>query len=162
MLTAKLVASVVGSVSDPSGWAGPVACLTVPVIPAVAVAELGAAAVQAVGRGVSWLRGRLAAGLRRVAAVLDAVPVAELAEYPVAQLAPVPVVEDVPVEAAPVLTMASAAQETRPAAGDDLAAVLAEQGSVRAAARHLGVAESTLRGRLKKQGIPLPGRKARG
>jgi hypothetical protein len=40
MWTAKLVASVVGRVSDPAGWAGPVALATVPVIPAVALAEV--------------------------------------------------------------------------------------------------------------------------
>ena len=45
-----------------------------------------------------------------------------------------------------------------------LAAVLAEHGSIRAAARALGVGETTLRGRLKRYGIEAPskrGRKAR-
>jgi transcriptional regulator with GAF, ATPase, and Fis domain len=42
-----------------------------------------------------------------------------------------------------------------------LAAVLAEHGSIRAAARALGVGESTLRGRLKRHGIAAPSRRGR-
>jgi hypothetical protein len=40
-----------------------------------------------------------------------------------------------------------------------LAAALAAHGTIRAAARALGVGESTLRGRLKRQGVETPTRK---
>ena len=42
-----------------------------------------------------------------------------------------------------------------------LTAALAERGSIRAAARALGVGESTLRGRLKWYGIEAPNRRGR-
>ena len=79
-----------------------------------------------------------------------------------------PVILPLPVEApAPVLVMASAARATEaPAATTapncDLWDALAQQGTVRAAARALGIAESTFRGRCRRAGVPLPGRKAKG
>ena len=42
-----------------------------------------------------------------------------------------------------------------------LAAALPQYGSIRAAARALGVGESTLRGRLKRHGIEAPSRRGR-
>jgi hypothetical protein len=62
--------------------------------------------------------------------------------------------------------MASAAQVTGPAAADDergrIVAALAEHGSVRAAAKALGMPESTLRARCKRLGIPTGRGKAKG
>jgi transcriptional regulator of acetoin/glycerol metabolism len=64
------------------------------------------------------------------------------------------------------VTVEASARISRGADGERerLAAALAERGSIRAAARALGVGESTLRGRLKRHGIEAPskqGRKAR-
>jgi hypothetical protein len=164
--TMALVRGIVGRVADADGWAGPVALATVPAVPAVALAEAAAAGVRAVGRAVSWVRRKLAAGLRAAAERLDPVPVVSRLEVRLARLAPAAVRAGAPV----ILPMPSAAQVTtedapavlplRPA-GDDLAAALEKHGSVRAAARALGVAESTLRGRCRKAGVKLPGRKNR-
>jgi hypothetical protein len=129
-----------------------------------------AAGVQAVRQGVSWLRRAAARVLRSAAAALDPLPVG----------VPVPVVEaeeewpderwtiapEAPAEAVPeapaVLVMPAAAQVTEaPAPANALAAVLERCGSVRAAARELGVAESTLRGRMRNAGVKAPGRKLR-
>jgi hypothetical protein len=57
--------------------------------------------------------------------------------------------------------VAQAVPESAPATGEALAAALAEHGTVRAAARALGVAESTFRSRAKRAGVVLPGRKPR-
>jgi hypothetical protein len=153
---------------------GDAALLAVPVIPAVALVDVGAAAVQAVAGGVSWLRRRIGLAALAVAERCGVVPVASPAVYPVATVAaPVPVeapaklwspevVEECGDDAPLVLVMPSAAQETTAPAGDDLAAALAQHGSVRATAKALGIAESTLRGRLRKAGVKLPGRKAKG
>ena len=74
------------------------------------------------------------------------------------------VVLDAPTLAAPVeepvvlpCPMPSAARVTTEPQG--LAAALEKYGTVRAAARALGVAESTLRGRCRKAGVKLPGRR---
>lgn len=165
-MTAKLVASVVGKVSDPNGWAGPVALATVPVVPAVALAECGVAAVRAVGRAAGWLRRGVAAGLRALAEVIDPAPsVLPPVEYVYVELpASVEAPSFVEDEAPVILPMPSAAQATaetveRAQVETPEARALAECGGVRAAARALGVAESTLRGRLKKQGVTLPKRR---
>jgi hypothetical protein len=227
--TMALARNVAATVSDPSGWAGPVAMATVPLIPAVALAEGVGLAVEGIGRAAGWLRRKAAAALRAVAEGLDPLPVAEATDYPVARQAAVPcaacdaysaldvadcgpelppltragdcghcgqavaveapadadswpddrwtvapeVEAPAPVEAVPagpvILTMPSAAQvtaEEAPAvlplrrAGDDLAELLATHGGVRAAARALGIAESTLRSRCRKAGVPT-GRKAK-
>ncbi len=124
----------------------------------------------------------LAERLRHVAAVIDPRPVA-VPEAPAAS-EPLPAVEATikppaasepacePVaqaRPAPVL-MPSAAQLTVEGPGQSegererLAGALAEHGSIRAAARALGVGESTLRGWLKRHRIEAPskrGRKAR-
>lgn len=141
------------------------ALLAVPVVPAAALADGVAEVGRAVAKGVRWLRQTAALVLREAAEVLDPSPVARLRVYPVAGVAPPPPVA-MPVKApAPVLVIASAAQVTAEAEGPapvDLAAVLAEHGSVRAAARAVGVAESTFRGRCRKAGVQLPGRRAKG
>jgi hypothetical protein len=167
----QVTRSVVAAVFGAGRSDGALAIL--PAVPAVALCEgvglAAAAGVGAVRAGVSWLRGRLADGLRAAADVLKPLPVATAASYPVAQVA-APVEAPAPVEEPVILAMPSAAQctvEEAPAvlplrpAGEDLAALLEKHGSVRAAARALGVAESTLRGRCKKAGVQLPGRKGK-
>jgi len=103
----------------------------------------------------------LADRLRRAAVVIDPWHQAE------EETAPEPACEPV-VPAAPVpVLMPAAAQVTVEApartAGERerLAAALAEHGSIRAAARALGVGESTLRGRLKWYGIEAPSGRGR-
>jgi transcriptional regulator of acetoin/glycerol metabolism len=61
------------------------------------------------------------------------------------------------------VTVEAPARISRGADGERerLAAALAERGSIRAAAQALGVAESTLRGRLKRHGIEAPSRRGR-
>jgi hypothetical protein len=139
-------------------------------------------------QGVSWLRRAAAGALRAVAKVLDPLPVqvpaVEVRDvvWPVLYRVELPVVEvPTPVEAAPVLAMPSAAQvtaEEAPVAVEEAPAPAAEYGpvtcreeaeealarwdTVRAAARACGIAESTLRSRCRKWGVPLPGRKAKG
>jgi hypothetical protein len=115
--------------------------------------------------------------LRAAAEVLDPAPVAEARAFPLATLrqeaeAPaVPLVPDAPV----VLAMPAAAQVTAPTvieaaekaeAGNPreaalLAANLATYGTLRATARGLGMAESTLRSRCKRLGVAVPGRKGK-
>jgi Bacterial regulatory protein, Fis family len=102
----------------------------------------------------------LAVRLRQVAAVIGPRPTAEPNLLPAIETTIAP--ESLP-QAEPVpCLMASAAQVTfeAPAHADDererLAATLAEHGSIRAAARVLGLGESTLRGRLKRHGIEAP------
>ena len=151
------------------------------VSPAVAMVEAGAAAVAAMRSGLRGLRHALASGLRRLADRIEApAPVAARLVVPdprtgsvmyAEEAPPAPVVEVVP--EAPVILpvpapvpMPSAAQVTRPETWEDIAAPLVkaveEHGSVRAAARALGIAESTLRSRVKRAGLTLPGRKAKG
>jgi transcriptional regulator with GAF, ATPase, and Fis domain len=85
---------------------------------------------------------------------------------PVAQAEPVLTPAPVLMPAAARLTVEAPAtcQDTE-GERQRLAAALAAHGSIRAAARALGVAESTLRGRLRRHGIEAPsskrGRKAR-
>ena len=148
------------------------------VSPAVALVEAGAAAVDAVRSGLRGLRHKLAVGLRRLADRIEApAPVARLvvpdprtgSVMYADEALPAPVVEVVP-EAPVILPVAvpmpSAAQVTRPESWEDIAAPLVkaveEHGGVRAAARALGIAESTLRSRVKRAGLTLPGRKAKG
>jgi hypothetical protein len=177
-ITSRLVASVFGT------GRGDLAVLGLPLVPAAAVADVGMAVAGAVRaeaaswaarlrQGVALVRQQAAALLRSAAEVLDPLPVAQ-------EAAPVVVVRDVvrpvlcrvelpvveaPVEAVPV-PMPSAAQVTveapTPDAGADLAAALEKHGTVRAAARALGIAESTFRGRCRKLGVKTPGRKAQG
>ena len=75
------------------------------------------------------------------------------------QAEPVPVL----MPAAAQVTVEASARTDRDTAGERerLAAVLAACGSIRAAARMLGVGESTLRGRLKRQGIGAPSKRGR-
>ena len=173
MLAINLVSGVVrGELDGVTGLAA------LAVSPAVAMVEAGAAAATAVRSGLRGLRQALASGLRRLADRIEApapVPARLVVPDPrtgsvmyAEEAQPAPVVEVVP-EAPVILPVAvpmpSAAQvtvEAAPVADLDLAGLLETHGSVRAAARALGVAESTLRGRLRKAGVKLPGRKAKG
>ncbi len=98
-----------------------------------------------------------------------AVPVAVAEPAPVEAPAPepVPVPEPLPLPLPVPVAMPAAAQittEEPPAAAhsttadeaDTLRAALAEHGSIRGAAKALGMADSTLRGRLKRLGIEAP------
>jgi hypothetical protein len=176
-ITSRLVASVFGT------GRGDLAVLGLPLVPAAALADVGMAVAGAVrAEAAAWaarlrqavaaVRVGLAERLRAVAEVLGPLPVAQEAApevvvrdvvRPVLCRVELPVVE-APVEAVPV-PMPSAAQvtvEAAPDVGADLAAALEKHGTVRAAARALGIAESTFRGRCRKFGVKTPGRKAQG
>jgi transcriptional regulator with GAF, ATPase, and Fis domain len=87
----------------------------------------------------------------------ESLPAAEATVGPTAASEPVAQAEPASV-AVPVLMPAAARVTVEAPAGRDdererLAAALAAHGSIRAAARALGIGESTLRGRLKRHGI---------
>jgi hypothetical protein len=178
-VTAALVASVLSGERD-----GVEGLAVLAAAPAVALGE-GAVltvreTVRAAGSGarraLGWLRRTAARALRAAAEVLDpadTAPVAEGRRYDLVTLrrdtAPaVPLVPDVPV----VLPMRAAAQVTEDVEAPalpvevfgwtwDYAALLAEHGTVRAAARATGIAESTFRSRCKRLGVAVPGRKGK-
>jgi hypothetical protein len=180
-LTRGLVASVFGA------GRGDMAVLGLPLIPAAAVADVAVAAVSRLRQAVAVVRVGLAERLRAVAECLDPVPVATADDRPSraaiwcdgydtgrAHGEAAAAVADVPPT---VLVMASAAQVTaeeavpesapelppKPTAGHtELTEALLLHGSVRGAARALGIAESTFRSRCKKLGVQTPSRKAKG
>jgi hypothetical protein len=148
---------------------------------AVAMCQAEAALASAAARGLSWCRRATARVLRSAAEVLDPSPVAE-ARRPVVVADPLcgsvrlvdvatpipPGRALVPVAAVPAAAQAVAvASPKRPAepvatdGADELRALIEQHGSVRAAARAVGVPESTLRGRLRKAGIVCPRARAR-
>ena len=135
------------------------ALLAVPVIPAAALADGLAETGRAAAKGVAWLRRAAARVLRSAAEALDPVPVAEARTYPLA----LPVEAPAP-EEAPVLTMPAAAQVTDAPtrARPRCAELLAQHGSIRAAARAAGVAESTFRGWCRKEGVKAPAQARKG
>jgi hypothetical protein len=102
----------------------------------------------------------LAARLRQAADLIDPRPVDESASAPTVP----PAVEAVPVPMPAAARVTVEAPDRREDARERLAAALAEHGSIRAAARALGIGESTLRGRSKRYGTEAPrsrrGRKA--
>jgi hypothetical protein len=148
-----------------------------------AVCRAEKAVASAASRSVRFLRRFGAALLRDLADVLDVpAPVAtvrpavlvvadpltgSVREVNVA--VPIPATRAlVPVVAAPVAAQAAAVaspkRRAEPAAAsgeDELRALIERHGSVRAAARAVGVPESTLRGKLRRAGIVCPRARAR-
>jgi len=167
MLTSELMASVFGADR------GDMALVGMPLVPAAALADVATAAADGVRRGLSWLRRRIGLAALAVAQRCGVVPVATAAVSPVASLPPVADVV-IPFQGGEPYEPAVAAQAVEapsapatvepipaPAVADGLRAALETHGTVRAAARALGVAESTLRGRCRKAGVKLPGRRNR-
>jgi hypothetical protein len=166
-VTGALVASVLSGERD--GVEGLAVLAAAPALAlgegaVLTVRETVRAAGSGARRALGWLRRTAARALRAAAEVLDPAPVAEARTFPLAtvrqEAAPaVPLVPDAPV----VLAMPAAAQVTAPPAdgAPALQDALAQHSTVRAAARALGIAESTFRGRCRKAGVPLPGRKAK-
>ncbi|HKI33600.1 MAG TPA: hypothetical protein VKA46_17225 [Gemmataceae bacterium] len=167
MLTTELMATVFGADR------GDMALVAMPLVPAAALVDGVTAATDVARRGVSWLRRRIGLAALAVAQRCGVVPVATAAVYPVASLPPVADVV-IPFQGGEPYEPAVAAQAVEapsapatvepipaPAVADGLRAALETHGTVRAAARALGVAESTLRGRCRKAGVKLPGRRNR-
>jgi hypothetical protein len=140
------------------------------VIPGALMVDGARAGAGAAAKAWGWLRRKAGCVLRAMADVIDPrsapVPCYELGSDPERVQAPDPIILPMPepMLSAAQVTAARAPRKRVPLPAHQAEAIrraIAEHGSIRAAARALGIPESTLRSRAKAAGIELPTRRGK-